>query len=105
MEAKVADSDLVITGVVSQTLACGAVEVGECSVTSVTAKIVVHDVLKGVAPKEILFRCRESIAEFSPRACEIGKKYLLFLQKDGNGIFHSANGPYGAYDLSQRDGE
>jgi hypothetical protein len=35
---KVPDSDLVITGVVSQTLAFATVEVGKCSVMSVTAK-------------------------------------------------------------------
>ncbi len=101
LEEKVSESDLVVSGVVGEILPCGTIDVGECSKYSVTAKVLVHDILKGTAPKEILFRCKESIPEFSPRACNPGVKYLMFLQQDGKGVFHSVNGPRGIYSLTE----
>lgn len=98
---KVADSDLVVVGTVEVLLECGARHVGECSPHSATAVVMVSDVLKGVPPSELLFRCKEPMVESSPGACPPGKKYLLFLREDGNGVFHSVNGPYGAIDVGQ----
>lgn len=101
LDEKVSRSDLVITGIVVEILPCGISDTGECSSSSVTAKVLVQDTLKGTAPKEILFRCKESIPEFSPSACAPGVKYLMFLQQDGKGVFHSVNGPRGVYNLTK----
>jgi len=98
---RVADSDLVVVGTVEKLLECGAREVGECSPHSATAVVMVSDVLKAVPPSELLFRCNEPTVESSPGACHPGRKYLLFLRADGNGVFHSANGPYGAIDVGK----
>jgi len=98
---RLADSDLVVVGTVEELLECGARQVGECSPHSATAVVMVSDVLKGVPPSELLFRCNEPMVESSPDACHPGRKYLLFLRADGNGVFHSVNGPYGAIDVGR----
>ena len=98
---RAADSDLVVVGTVEELLECGARQVGECSPHSATAVVMVSDVLKGVPPPQLLFRCNEPIVESSPGACHPGRKYLLFLRADGNGVFHSVNGPYGAIDVGK----
>jgi len=97
----VADSDLVVVGTVEELLECGARQVGECSPHSATAVVMVSDVLKGVPPTQLLFRCNEPIVESSPGACHPRSKHLLFLRADGNGVFHSVNGPYGAIDVGK----
>jgi len=98
---RVADADLVVVGTVEELLECGARQGGECSPHSATAVVMVSDVLKGVPPSELLFRCNEPMVESSPGACHPGRKYLLFLRADGNGVFHSVNGPYGAIDVGK----
>jgi hypothetical protein len=100
---RVADSDLVVVvvvvGTVEELLECGARQVSECSPHSATAVVMVSDVLKGAPPSE--FRWNEPMVESSPGACHPGRKYLLFLRADGNGVFHSVNGSYGAIDVGK----
>lgn len=97
LDEKSAQSDMVVIGTIGNILPCGVRDIGECHPGASTAMVVVADVLKGTPVDEILFRCREPLTEASPGACAPGEKYLLFLRLDARGVFHSVNGPHGAY--------
>lgn len=104
LEQKVLESDLVVMGTIGEPVRCAVSGDGGCSPSMVTVKFHISKTLKGGERSEILFRCNESVNEESPDACNFMGRYILFLWRDLNGVYHSVNGVYGAYQLNGANG-
>jgi hypothetical protein len=88
LERKVSESEVVAIGVVRADHAAGEY------FGLRTADITVELVLKG-APAEQLVVAYSEDGEGRPKCCEIGGRYIFFLERAKKGVLVPVNGPHG----------
>lgn len=94
LEEKIKRSDIVVLGRVSalsKEMSSGfSIEFADISVLGVLGG-------SSEVGDSIRFVYHEGVDELSSDCCEVGEEYLLFLSREGNGMYFSVNGQFGVY--------
>jgi hypothetical protein len=93
LDEKVSHSSIVVVGHVLSTQRGG--DAPETQTEYATIRV--ETVLKGRPPLTFQFLTRGFVAESNPLCCQVGSKYLFFLERRNDGRYASVNGRYGVY--------
>jgi hypothetical protein len=86
-EERVRKSDVVVVGIVEFR------GDGLCMAHGTCAKLSIRTVLKGEPAAELWFQYGGTIAEESPRCCDIGQRAVFFLKRHADGFYIPVDGP------------